>query len=105
MFAATGSTMTAAGANGPFYNNGEATVTGLYLRKYLKDDPSFTPDEVARLDAVCAFANTFETASALSEFSHQEPGWCETPTGSLIPYAYAEGLQWGGADGGPIAQP
>ena len=37
--------MTAAGANGPFYNNGEATVTGLYLRKYLKDDPSFTPDE------------------------------------------------------------
>ena len=40
-----GSTMTAAGANGPFYNNGEATVTGLYLRKYLKDDPSFTPDE------------------------------------------------------------
>ena len=69
------------------------------------DLSSFTPDEVARLDAVCAFANTFETASALSEFSHQEPGWCETPTGSLIPYAYAEGLQWGGADGGPIAQP
>ena len=69
------------------------------------DLSSFTPDEVARLDAVCAFANTFETASALSEFSHQEPGWCETPTGSLIPYAYAEGLQWDGADGGPIAQP
>ena len=33
-----GSTMTASGENGPFYSNGEATITGLYLRKYLDPD-------------------------------------------------------------------
>lgn len=33
-----GTTMTAAGIDGPFYDDGEATVTGLYLRKYL--DPN-----------------------------------------------------------------
>jgi hypothetical protein len=40
-----GAQMTAAGACGPFYDNGEATLTGLYLRKYLNPDPSFQPDE------------------------------------------------------------
>ena len=40
-----GSTMTAAGANGPFYNNGEATLTGLYVRKWLNSDPSFVAKE------------------------------------------------------------
>ncbi|MCI1639717.1 MAG: RagB/SusD family nutrient uptake outer membrane protein [Bacteroidales bacterium] len=30
--------MNAAGANGPFYDNGEGNLTGLYLRKYLDED-------------------------------------------------------------------
>lgn len=30
--------MNAAGENGPFYNNGEGNLTGLYLRKYLNED-------------------------------------------------------------------
>jgi hypothetical protein len=40
-----GANMTAAGAEGPFYDNAEATVTGLYLRKWLNPDPSFVPGE------------------------------------------------------------
>lgn len=35
-----GNQMTAAGANGPFYDNGEATVTGFYGRKWLNPNPS-----------------------------------------------------------------
>lgn len=35
-----GTTMNAAGTDGPFYSNGEATLTGLYVRKYLNPDPS-----------------------------------------------------------------
>ncbi len=38
-------TMTAAGANGPFYDNGEGNLTGLYGRKYLNPDPSFQAGE------------------------------------------------------------
>lgn len=40
-----GSEMTAAGANGPFYNNGEGCLTGLYDRKWLNPDPSFEAGE------------------------------------------------------------
>lgn len=35
-----GEKITAAGANGPFYDNGEATVTGLYGRKWLNPSAS-----------------------------------------------------------------
>jgi hypothetical protein len=35
-----GTTMTASGANGPFYANGESSLTGLLARKYLNPDPS-----------------------------------------------------------------
>ncbi len=35
-----GRQMTAAGAEGPFYDNAEATVTGLYLRKWLQTSPT-----------------------------------------------------------------
>lgn len=35
-----GSNMTAAGANGPFYDNGEGCISGLYGRKWLNEDPS-----------------------------------------------------------------
>ncbi|WP_153630484.1 RagB/SusD family nutrient uptake outer membrane protein [Prolixibacter sp. SD074] len=40
-----GAEMTAAGANGPFYNNGEGCLTGLYDRKWLNPDPSFEAGE------------------------------------------------------------
>ncbi len=40
-----GAKMTAAGANGPFYDNGEGCLTGLYGRKWLNDDPSFEAGE------------------------------------------------------------
>lgn len=42
---ADGTTMNASGTDGPFYNNGEATLTGLYVRKYLNPDPSSTIGE------------------------------------------------------------
>lgn len=35
-----GTTINASGANGPFYDNGEACLTGLMVRKYLNPDPS-----------------------------------------------------------------
>jgi hypothetical protein len=40
-----GGDMTAAGANGPFYDNGEGCLTGLYGRKWLNPDPSFEAGE------------------------------------------------------------
>lgn len=40
-----GGNITAAGANGPFYNNGEGCLTGLYGRKWLNPDPSFEAGE------------------------------------------------------------
>lgn len=61
------------------------------------DLSAFPAMEVTLLDAVCAFANSFESTSALSEFSHKEPGWIETELGGLIPYQYASELQWEGA--------
>ena len=35
-----GTTMNASGANGPFYDNGESCLTGLFARKYLNPDAS-----------------------------------------------------------------
>ncbi|UII21401.1 RagB/SusD family nutrient uptake outer membrane protein [Fulvivirga ligni] len=40
-----GSEINAAGANGPFFDNGESCLTGLYGRKWLNDDPSFDAGE------------------------------------------------------------
>ena len=40
-----GGNITAAGTNGPFYDNGESCLTGLYGRKWLNDDPSFEAGE------------------------------------------------------------
>lgn len=40
-----GTDITAAGANGPFYDNGEGCLTGLYGRKWLNPDPSFAAGE------------------------------------------------------------
>lgn len=60
------------------------------------DLSAFSPSEVTLLDAVCAFANTFASTSALSEFSHGEPGWKDTELGGFIGYGYASRLQWEG---------
>jgi len=40
-----GKKMTAAGANGPFFDNGEGCLTGLYGRKWLNPDPGFVAGE------------------------------------------------------------
>jgi hypothetical protein len=40
-----GAKMAAAGENGPFYDNGEGCLTGLYGRKWLNPDPSFQAGE------------------------------------------------------------
>ena len=40
-----GDSITAAGANGPFYDNGEGCLTGLYGRKWLNPDPGFVAGE------------------------------------------------------------
>lgn len=40
-----GKQMTAAGENGPFYDNGEGCISGLYGRKWLNPDPSFSAGE------------------------------------------------------------
>ncbi|MCW3787939.1 RagB/SusD family nutrient uptake outer membrane protein [Plebeiibacterium sediminum] len=40
-----GEEINAAGANGPFYDNGESCLTGLYGRKWLVDDPSFVVNQ------------------------------------------------------------
>lgn len=40
-----GEKMPAAGANGPFFDNGEGCLTGLYGRKWLNPDPSFEAGE------------------------------------------------------------
>jgi starch-binding outer membrane protein, SusD/RagB family len=40
-----GADITAAGSNGPFYDNGEGCLTGLYGRKWLNPDPSFAAGE------------------------------------------------------------
>src|SRR5204863_2769932 len=40
-----GTDITAAGANGPFYDNGESCLSGLYGRKWLNPDPSFQAGE------------------------------------------------------------
>lgn len=40
-----GQSMTAAGANGPFFDNGEGSLTGIYGRKWLNPDPSFEAGE------------------------------------------------------------
>lgn len=37
--------MTAGGANGPFFDQGESAITGLYGRKWLNPDPSFALGE------------------------------------------------------------
>jgi hypothetical protein len=40
-----GTDITAAGANGPFYDNGESCLTGLYGRKWLNPSPAFEAGE------------------------------------------------------------
>ena len=52
-----------------------------------------TPQQVARLDAVAAFANGFATTAELSAYSHEERAWLETPSGEVIGYDLAQYLR------------
>lgn len=40
-----GQEMNAAGANGPFFSQGESAIAGLFMRKWLNPDPAFVPGE------------------------------------------------------------
>ena len=53
------------------------------------DLSAFSPREVARLDAVAAFANGFASTAELSAYSHEERAWLETPSGEVIDYGLA----------------
>lgn len=74
-----GTMMPAAGANGPFYDNGESSLTGLYVRKWLNPDPSFEAGE-GRSDqhfVLMRYAdvllNAAEAAVELSLFGEPSP--------------------------------
>lgn len=74
-----GTMMPAAGENGPFYDNGESSLTGLYVRKWLNPDPSFEAGE-GRSDqhfVLMRYAdvllNAAEAAIELSLFGEPSP--------------------------------
>lgn len=74
-----GQSITAAGANGPFYDNGEGSLTGIYGRKWLNPDPSFEAGE-GRSDQnfiLMRYAdillNASEAAIELALFGEQSP--------------------------------
>lgn len=56
------------------------------------DLSAFSPQEVARLDAVASFANGFSSCAELSAYAHEEEAWRETPSGALIGYGLARSL-------------
>ena len=51
----------------------------------------FTDAELALIDEVAAFVNTFDRAKDLSDFSHQLACWANTPTGRVIEYTLDDG--------------
>lgn len=53
------------------------------------DLSGFTEEERAILEKTAEFVNSFQTSSALSERTHDEPGWRETENGQLISYEHA----------------
>lgn len=57
------------------------------------DLSAFAPQEVARLESVAAFANSFASCSELSAYSHEETAWQETPSGELIDYNLAHDVR------------
>lgn len=71
--------ITAAGANGPFFDNGEGCLTGLYGRKWLNSDPSFEAGEgkseqhFVLMRYAEVLLNAAEAAVELSIFGEQSP--------------------------------
>lgn len=57
------------------------------------DLSAFSSQEVARLDAVAAFANGFASTPELSAYSHEERAWLETSSGEVIDYDFARDLR------------
>ena len=50
------------------------------------DDLPFTPDELAFIDEIAEFVNSFNTATDLSSFSHKLSCWDESVDGEIIDY-------------------
>ena len=81
-------------ATGPFWY--EENEYGGQVLKTSVARPSlegFSPDEAAQIDSVIAYANSFETASAMVEASHEEDAWIKTSSGELISYEWARTLK------------
>ena len=56
------------------------------------DSSLFTDRELAILERVASFVNSFESASALSEYSHKERLWIENDDGRPLSYLDAYDL-------------
>lgn len=65
------------------YGSVEATV---YKSSKEFDSELFTCQELAILERVASFVNGFETAAALSEYSHKERLWMESDDGHPLSY-------------------
>lgn len=63
----------------------------------------FTADELATIDEVAKCVNTFDTAKALSSYSHTLSCWIDTKNGEIIGYNHKYG-EIGGAVANRIAQ-
>ena len=57
------------------------------------DLSAFSLDERDRLERVAAFANSFSTATALTNKSHREDAWVKTDSGQIISYQMASTLK------------
>lgn len=53
----------------------------------------FSPDERKQLSKVAEFVNGFETASLLTDASHEEPVWIQADWGEILPYRGAHTLK------------
>lgn len=54
-------------------------------------DGIFSDEEIALIDEVAAFVDSFTTAKSISDFSHQLEAWKQTPSGKRIAYGINTG--------------
>ena len=86
--------LSAALATGPFWY--EENENGGQILKTSVEAPSLegcSADEIAQIDNVVAYANSFETAKAMANASHEEDAWKRTSSGELISYEWARTLK------------
>ena len=55
------------------------------------DEQPFSEDELAFIDEIAKFVNSFNTASDVSEFSHYLKCWSEGENGRIIEYGQFDG--------------